>query len=96
MLNKGQVWRQIAARLKPGAVVRTWSDRDGLGPEFRIDLITDSAVLITPLSTGKQRRLVQGSFDEVVDYRNSGSARSGLLTRNSSYSLGVLKHLELI
>ena len=95
-LNKGQVWRQVQARLEEGAVLTTWSPRDGAGPEFRIDKVSDAVILITPVSTGNQRRLVQNSFDEVVDFRNAGSERSKLFTQNSSYSLGILKHVGSI
>ena len=96
MLNKAQVWRQISAGLKPGMFISTWSERDGSGPEFKIEEVSNSAILIAPESSGKARRLVQASFDEIVDYRNAGSARTELKTRNSSYALGILKHLGII
>ena len=97
MLNKGQVWRQIQAGLKPSEDVRTWSERDGFGPTFKVVSVSRDALVIAPESSGNERRLVEASLNEVIDFWNAQAVeRSKVETRNSSYSLGILKHLGLI
>jgi len=94
-MQRGQAWRLAVAKLSSGDVLPTWSARDGAGPEFRIDSASRDAIFLTPLSTGKQRRLVESSFEEVEGFLRDGGNRSDLFTRNASYPLGIMKHLGL-
>lgn len=94
-------WQTLPLKLKPDAKIKNWTAAKGyLGNEFTVLSVSDTMVEVDPPKANDRQRVSRQDFEVTFDnwdtYCSGQLPRQELvqLTRNSKYTISIIKHLE--